>query len=191
MKVYFNAPLFGKKDYLTNYQAVHQAITDSGNELVASPVMDYELEDVMKEDVESASNYYKNLVRWIKQSEIVVFEVSYPSTSIGFEIAVALQHSRPVIALHTESAPKNVILESIDDERLQLLDYRLDEVAELVKDALMYAADQADTRFNFFVSPKIAEHLDMISKEEKTPRAVYLRQLIEEDMKLNEEYNGG
>jgi hypothetical protein len=49
--------------------------------------------------------------------------------------------------------------------------------------------ENIDTRFNFFISPKIGNFLDWIAKKKKLPRAVYLRKLIEDDMDKNKEYS--
>jgi hypothetical protein len=51
-----------------------------------------------------------------------------------------------------------------------------------------YLSDTQDVRFNFFISPQIGNYLDWVSKNKRIPRAVYLRRLIEEDMKNNKEY---
>lgn len=184
MKVFFNASLTGKKDYLVNYTKIREAIEKTDMNLVAAPVFDTEKSTVIQEGSEKILDYYNKLQDWIRKSDICVFEVSFPSTSIGHEIAMALHASRPVIALHVKDAAKNPILESITDERLQLIDYDLDKIQRIVEDAFDYATENMDTRFNFFISPQIGNYLDWISKYKKIPRAVFLRQLIEEDMKL-------
>ena len=184
MKVFFNAPQLGKKEYLEHYQKIKQAIEASGAKLVACPVLDKSIDEVIKEGSAEALDYYNNLQKWIKEAEICVFEVSYPSTNAGHEIALALFSNKPVVALHIVDTPGNLVLNSIQDDRLQVLDYSMDDIASTVEDALDYASENMDTRFNFFISPSIGNYLDWISKVKKVPRAVFLRQLIEEDMKI-------
>lgn len=187
MKVFFNASLTGKKDYAENYLKIKEAIEKSGKKIVAAPVFRTDKTDTMSEIIKTGRdhfvNYYTDLQEWIRQADICVFEVSYPSTSIGHEIAMALHGSKPVIALKTAEAPENIILRSINDDRLQLIEYSPDNLGRTIKDAIEYAAENMDTRFNFFISPSIGNYLDWISKVKKVPRAVFLRQLIEEDMK--------
>lgn len=183
MKVFFNASLAGKRQFEQSYGSIYKVIEAAGYKIVASPVMVGEAEKVIKEDAKQAGSYYQKLQRWIKQSEICVFDVSYPSTSIGHEVALALYMGKPVVALHEKSMPKNPVLESIDDEKLQLVEYKEDELEEVVPEAIAFATEQVDTRFNFFISPEIGNYLDFVARERKVPRAVFLRQLIEEDMK--------
>lgn len=183
MKVFFNASLTGRKEYLEHYNRINKAILSTDKEVVAAPVLSGDKAKSIEGDSKEMMDYYKKLQSWIRKADICVFEVSFPSTSIGHEIALALYSSKPVIALHVEGATKNLILETINDDRLQLIDYKLDDVENVVQDALDYASENMDTRFNFFISPQIGNYLDWISKNKKLPRAVFLRQLIQNDMK--------
>ncbi|MFH1561342.1 MAG: hypothetical protein ABID04_02050, partial [Patescibacteria group bacterium] len=74
------------------------------------------------------------------------------------------------------------------DDRLQVLNYEKDSLASVLKKALLGAEEKIDVRFNFFVTPKILAYLDWLSKKKKLPRSVYLRDLIETDIKRNKEY---
>jgi len=182
MKIFYNASLTGKSEYLEYYELINAAIEKSGHEILAAPVMKKTVEAVIKESTKEAGDYAQKLQKWIKQADVCIFEVSYPSTSIGYEVALALTNAKPVVALHVHDAPVNSVLESIKDDKLQLIDYRVHEIEGLVADAIEYAGEQMDTRFNFFISPEIGNYLDWVAKERKLPRAVFLRQLIEEDM---------
>lgn len=188
MKIFFNSSLAGKNEFVGNYKEIFDALEKTGHKLLQSPVFESQAEEVVKETAKQAGSYYDKLVQWIKQADVCVFEASYPSTSIGHEIALALHMSKPVIALHVKTAPRNKVLESIGDEKLQVLDYTPGNLGDQVAEAVDYALEQADTRFNFFISPQIGAYLDRVSKERRVPRAVYLRRLIEEDMESNEEY---
>jgi len=185
MKIFFNASLRGKREYGTNYDRIVAALKKTEHKLLASPVVNQDLGVLItKTDTKEAGNYYQQLLDWIKKADVCVFEVSYPSTSIGHEVALALQYSKPVVALHVKKAPANLVLESIKDDKFQLVDYSEDNISQTVADAIEYATEQMDTRFNFFISPDIGNYLDWVSKVKKIPRAVFLRQLIEEDMKV-------
>ncbi len=190
MKVFFNASLSGKKKFGGSYKLIDKAIRKAGHDMVASPVVSKEAETTDWTDPKAASAYYKKVKDWTKKAELVVFEVSYPSTSIGFEVAMALSAGKPVIAFHAVDAPENFVLESIQDEKFHMVEYRLSEVEQVVAEAITYATSQADTRFNFFISPDIGAYLDWVSKVRKLPRAVFLRRVIEQDMAKHKEFEG-
>lgn len=188
MRVFFDSSLTGKQSYEKNYVAIVDRLKQLGHTLVANPVEEGDSHLVARETQQQAERYYKDLTKWIGSSDVAVFEVSYPSTGIGHEISVALYKGKPVIALYTKVAQKPYILESIVNDRLQVIEYQLDDLGALLKDALEYATEQQDVRFNFFVSPKIQQYLDWVAKYKRTPRAVYLRELLEKDMRENKDW---
>jgi hypothetical protein len=59
---------------------------------------------------------------------------------------------------------------------------------EKLKGALERAKEQSDIRFNFFVTPQILSYLSWLSGRKRIPRAVFLRTLIEREMKKDTEY---
>lgn len=187
MKIFFDASLTGKLEYQDNYLAILHNIKKIGHSIVAAPVEDGDIKLVAKEAQIEAVRYYEKLMKWIGNSDITIFEVSYPSTGIGHEIAVALYKGKPVIALHIKGK-KPYILESIVNDKLQVVEYEMKDLADSLKDSLEYAAEKQDVRFNFFVSPEIQQYLDWVAKYKRTPRAVYLRELLEKDMKENKDW---
>lgn len=187
IKIFFDASLSGKKYYKEEYQAILSKLKHLGCSVVASPVIEGSASFVAQETEAEAERYYQNLMKWIGGADMAVFEVSHPSTGIGHEIAVALHKGKPVIALYTKEK-RPYVLESITDEKLQVLEYHIDELDTLLRDALEYATEQQDVRFNFFVSPEIQHYLDWVAKFKRTPRAVYLRELLEKDMRENKEW---
>jgi hypothetical protein len=135
------------------------------------------------------ADYYSTLKKRINRSEVVLAEVSFPSTiNIGHEVSLALDLGKPTIAIYQKGREPG-ILQGIDSEKFVLLEYGEDDLKSVLEYGIEEAQQRMDVRFNFFVSPQISNYLDAIAKKKKLPRAVYLRRLIEEDMKNNKEYN--
>jgi hypothetical protein len=118
-----------------------------------------------------------------------VAEVSYPSTGVGFQLTHALEGGKPVLALHVEEKTPVALLGKPSD-KLILGAYSLGEIEKILPELIKEAKEQMDVRFNFFISPRIGAYLDWISKHRKIPRAVFLRRLIEENMKKNKKFSG-
>jgi len=190
MNFFFNASLTGRKLFLAEYEAIHAVIkgTEKTN-LLHCPVMVGTPEKVVKETLGQASAYFKKLQGWIKSADVCVFETSYPSMGIGFEIAMAMQLGKSLIVLHKPGEQSEVIA-GLTNDKLQMIEYTLDTLRKDLRNALLCAVEQQDTRFNFFISPRIIAYLDWVAKRKRIPRAVYLRRLIEEDLKKNREYEG-
>lgn len=186
MKIFFNASLRGKKEFEKQYASIIEALRATGHNLLDSPVLRSDLDKVARESSQEAEAYYKSLRKHLTSSDIAIFEVSFSSTGIGHEITLAMEHGKPVIAFYYKGH-NPYLLESIVNDRLQVIEYDIENISDELSKALQYASEQQDTRFNFFIPPKIAHYLDWIARYRKMPRAVYLRKLIELDMQKRSE----
>lgn len=189
MKIFFTASLSGKDKYITNYEKIVTILKKNGYDLVSNHVLESEKELVSKESLEERQKYQKKFHQWINKADIVVAEISYPSTGVGYQLTHSLEKGKPVLALYTEDKVPVALLGEPSD-KLIMAPYSIDKLESVLIDLLNDAQKQMDVRFNFFISPKIGAYLDWISKYKKFPRAVFLRRLIEEHMKRNKEYKG-
>jgi len=186
MKIYFVASIAGKEKYSENYRCIIENLKALGHKLFEN-VSPSTVKSVYGLTDEEKIDYYRQVLNWIKNCDVVVTEASYPSLGVGFEISTALEKGKPVIVLYTEGEGPH-FLEGLESEKLIIIKYSLDDLKQQLKDSLQFAAEQADIRFNFFIPPSISNYLDWISKEKRIPRSVYLRRLIEADMGKNPEY---
>lgn len=186
MKVYFLGSISGKKRYLENYRQIVEALKELKVDLTENTLKPTETY-IQSLDDEGKIDYYRQVLKWINEADVVVAEASYPSIGVGHEISLALEKSKPVVVLY-EGGDAPHLLEGMQSEKLTVLEYKLDEVKQVVKDAIDYASEQMDTRFNFFIAPKHQNYLDWISRNKRVPRAVHLRRLLERDMAQNKEY---
>jgi len=188
MKVFFLSTPRGMDKLKDNYQAIYESIEKLGYENVSDFTVGVEPDAFYKGEEIDRVKHYKQMVDDVKKADVVVFETSTHSLAVGHMVNLALSMGKPVIALYIKDNMP-YFLSGLVDEKLQLLEYKVENIKELLSEALSYATGHADTRFNFFVSPSIVYYLDWVSKEKRIPRAVYLRRLIEEDMRSNKEYN--
>ncbi|MBU1088374.1 hypothetical protein KKA02_00630, partial [Patescibacteria group bacterium] len=75
------------------------------------------------------------------------------------------------------------IFRSLDSDKLVNFVYDKKNLKEKLQKALIDAVGKIDVRFNFFVSPKILSYLDWVAKTKRIPRSVFLRGLIEKEMR--------
>lgn len=129
--------------------------------------------------------FQKQLKGWITNSLFVVVEASFPSISVGYEISLALRMGKPVLILYSEGDPPS-LLASTTNDNLVCERYTLDSVQYIIDGFINYIRGANDSRFTFFITPSIAHYLDEIARQRKMPKAMYLRSLIEQDMKKNE-----
>jgi len=190
MKIFFDYSGRGVKDFGKNYKKILDTINSLGHTNLRKLTTEEERQEFYSGDHKARVNHYNTLIAYIKKADIIILELSMHSLSMGYLLQKALESSKPVIALYQKKFDPSFAT-GIQNDRLQVIEYSPDELKKVLEFAIKYAQDQQDTRFNFFISPKHQSYLDWIAKNRKVPRSVYLRDLIEEDMKENSEYNKG
>ena len=185
MKVLFTASHTQKKDLGKFYVTIKDLLEKAGHKVYTGSLFKPDRTDVTPEERET---WYKEVLANVRSADFVVVEVSYPSTAnVGHILTYALDIGKPVVALYHEDR-EPLFLQGRVDERLTLLSYKEQDLESVLMSGLDYVASAQDVRFNFFISPNIGMYLDWVSKNLRIPRAVYLRRLIEEDMRQNADF---
>lgn len=185
MKIYFTASILQKKKYGAQYQAIVKVLKKLGHQVRHEHVTKGTLEELELRTGARRGAYYQQLIKWIQEADLVVAEASFPSTlDIGHEISLSLDRAKPVIVLYQQGHESN-LLPGMESDQLSLVEYEDGRLAQTLESALDFARDQADTRFNFFISSRQANYLDWVAKSSRIPRSVYLRNLIKRDMEDN------
>lgn len=170
------------------FAAIYDAIEDLGHQHVTDFINTVEPKDFYTATQREKVKHYKETVKAVKKADTIILETSLHSLAIGHLANLALDFGKPVVALHLK-AKEPYFLSGVENDKLIIEEYNLTNIKKVLKSALDYATEQMDTRFNFFISPRIGNYLDWIAKHKKTPRAVFLRKLIEQDMEKNKDYS--
>lgn len=188
MKIYFSAAIYQEKQFGPIYKRIVDQLKKLGH-TINQDTTETSLAEALNKTDEQRVKYYKQVLGWIASSDVVVLETSFPSTlHIGHEITIALDKGKPVVALYKKGFEPSFFL-GLEHEKLLWVEYTDADLEKSLSDSLDFALQQSDVRFNFFISPQIGTYLDWVSKNKRIPRAVYLRRLIEEDMKSSSEYS--
>ncbi|MFC1653292.1 hypothetical protein ACFL1M_00400 [Patescibacteria group bacterium] len=188
MKIYFTGSLHGGvgKDV---YGKIVGFLEKIGHKVMSDHILKMTTGEIDNRTHDQRLKYHRKMNKMITSCDLVVCEVSFPSSiSIGHEVTLALDKGRPVVALYQPGKEPGV-LQGVKSDRFLLFEYTEKDLDDILDYAVEEAVEKVDIRFNFFISPMIGQYLDHVSKKKKTPRAVYLRRLIEKDMKKNTEYS--
>lgn len=181
MNVYFTASIVGKKKYLSNYLKIIKLLESKNFSIISDHIINTTESQIHFETKEERLNFTRQLERWISSCDFMIAESSFPSISVGYEISLALKLGKPVLILFSEGHAPSLFAHH-KDEKLVCEKYTSKTLQDIIDDFLNYIQGTEETRFTFFITPKIALHLEEISKKEKIPKSVYLRKLIEKDM---------
>jgi len=182
MVAYFTASIVGKKQYLPDYLRIINCIQNKGHTVVSDHIIKTTEAQIRFETKEERLMFHNQLEDWINNADFLVAETSFPSISVGYEISMALSKGKPVLVLYNNGDPPS-LLQHHKNEKLICESYTETTLHGIIEDFINYAEGTADIRFNFFITPKIASYLEDTARKDKLPKSVYLRKLIEEDMK--------
>jgi hypothetical protein len=181
MKIYFSAALSQYPTHGQYYLQIIDLLERQGHQVFHDVSTILQKVALAKSDQQRMTQY-KRVQKWISQADIVVLEVSFPSTlNIGHRVSLALEKRKPVIALYFENQEPD-FLQGLNDEKLVWDSYSARDLSGVVLRNLELAAGKIETRFNFFMEPRQVEYLERVSANGQVPRSVYLRKLIDRDM---------
>lgn len=191
MKICFVASIKNKENYTKDYQEIVRILKAGGDKVFYEHVMNNSQDDLDLLDEDKKIQFHKKVIDLIKKCDLVVAETSSQSLSVGYLISMTLELSKPVILLYKGNSKPNILSALEQSDKLIVSKYDSTEMLEgVLKKLLSLAKGKSDVRFNFFVSPKILAYLDWVAQKRMVPRSVFLRDLIEKEMKKDKEFKG-
>lgn len=189
MKVYFSASRFYKDQYETVYTMIVSLLKKYDYEVIDNSIEKAPL-GVKEMSIEEKVDHYKKTTDFLDKSDFSIFEASFPSTlHIGHEISLAIEKGKPVVVLYSDEPGKAPMLfQGIKSDRIIWAAYNKTNLAKVVVQAIEKARAISDVRFNFFISPRLLSYLDFVAKKKMIPRSVFLRDLIDREMKKDKEF---
>lgn len=183
MVIFFTASLHAKVTHLKQYQAIFRHLQQR-HTVLAEHVFNIELNQVTSWSPEYHFKYYQTVLERIKLAEVVVAEVTAGSLNVGYEIGIALQQGKPVIALY-EQGSQPQILEQVDqalfETKILAVEYQSRQLFSQLDQALADIGKHITQRFTLLLPTHLMLHLETVARERGVPRSVYVRHLIEAD----------
>jgi len=178
IKVYFSAPSSDLSKDKQHYKKIIKTITNHGDKLISNWIED---DRKLK-----AKNLFDLTVDEIKQADVVVADITRPSTGVGQQITLAISWKIPVIALKRfDSNHNSRFTLGTDSPYLEIIKYESESLNNKLITALNKVSKDKLIKFNFVTTRDIYEYLDTKSKELGLSKSVLLRKIIKSWMKNN------
>ena len=193
MKIYFTASVSAKElhpEIEKRYVRIVEKLEQLGHKVEADHVLSLHHEDIKHVDDEYRMNYYREMIKTINRVDIVITELSYSSASIGHEISLALEKNKPVIILCEEGRIPQ-IYKAMQSHDLYFVEYTDEnDLLERLEEEINNVKEGEDIRFNFLIPPSMVDYLEYVSKRDRVPKSVYIRNLIRDELRKDKEYEG-
>ena len=129
--IYFSGSITGGRGDVALYRRIVDALESDGHRVLAGAVAAEHIG--AGGEALTAREIFDRDMRWIDECDVLVAEVSTPSTGTGYEISVA-RHRRgiPVICLWRAGRTSRCTAMLSGDEGIRLLEYSDDSVDDLL-----------------------------------------------------------
>ena len=98
MNIYFSAAISAGRIYAPIYKKMVETLIENGFNILTEHVADPNVLQMEREF--AATEVYNRDIHLIHECDLLIAEVSHPSTGVGYEIAYALLNDKPVIATY-------------------------------------------------------------------------------------------
>ena len=132
MKIYFAGSVRGGRDDQKFYAEVIKILKNHG-EVLTEHLGDPELTQMGTIGL-SDEQIYDRMMNWIKESDVIVAEVSSPSTGVGYEIALSESMNKKIICLYREGSSKRISAMVGGNKGLIVKNYKTIEELSLILD---------------------------------------------------------
>src|SRR5438552_8202491 len=128
LTIYFAGAISGGRGDVARYREIISALEHDGHRVLAGAVA-AENVGADGERLESAAIFDRDS-EWIANADVLVAEVSMPSTGVGYEIATArYRFDIPVVCLYRAAYTKRCTAMVAGDRGIELIEY--DDAAEM------------------------------------------------------------
>lgn len=176
MNVYFACSSAELDKHRDDYSIITGSVYKHGHKIV---------EDWIKIATRNRENSKESILKTgiqaIKKSDVLIAEISLPSSSVGYQIALALSEKKPVLCLYSNEfgvkKPPSVI-EANNSPLLTICEYSRKTVDTIISRFLTARIGRKLIKFNFIITSEINEYLEWASKDGKFSKSDILRDKV-------------
>lgn len=121
MNIYFSCSLTGGRDDQSVYAALVGYLLAQGHNVLTAHLARPEV--MVEEQVISPREVYERDIAWVKEADVLIAEVSTPSHGVGYEIALALTLSKPVLCVYRQNVRVSKMITGNTEPTLRVAAY--------------------------------------------------------------------
>ena len=135
--------------------------------------------------IPSTNKTAESIKKEILRSDLMVAEISIPSFGLGYHVCLAKSYHIPILCLYQSKYKENIspTLKSMISNNFLLLEYNNQNLKETLSQGLGKLTPKK-TRFNFNLSPKDFQYLNLLSREARKTKTEIIHDLITEKVNI-------
>lgn len=122
----------------------------------------------------------------LEQCDLIIAECSIQSTQVGFGLAYLREKGKSLIILSLKGSGGDYEAPGDDYsemDNLYVTQYTQNTLISVLDEAVSYMSEKIDKRFTMIFPAGLMAKLEEVSRKKKLPKAVYIRQILEKNLK--------
>jgi len=178
LHVYFSASSSKLTERKPLYEKIIKSIKGLGAKLTYDWLSDKEK---LKPD-----EIFEKASEGIKEADVVIAEITYPSIGVGQQITLALSWKIPVVAIYQQNKLQaSRFALGMKSPYLILKKYDKDNLGIILKDSIEDVIKERFVKFNFISTKEINDYLEEKSTSFSVSKSQLLRRIVREWMSKN------
>lgn len=128
MKIYFAGSITGSRERRDIYAKLIQILSKHGE--VLTEHVGSESLSALGENSISDLGIFERDMKWLKEADVVIAEVTVPSLGVGYELAQAEVMKKPVLCLYCPAPEKRLSAMIVGNSNLKVAEYQTESEAE-------------------------------------------------------------
>ena len=138
MKIYFSGSISGGREYLPVYIEIGKILKNLNHTILTEHILDPSLKSTGEE--RNPKEVFSRDIEMLRESEVIIAEISTPSHGVGYEIALGIEWGKPILCLVDKERKNKKISAMIEGnvpEKVILKEYTKDHLKEIITDFLL------------------------------------------------------
>jgi hypothetical protein len=186
MLVHFSATANNLDENIESLRAVVKILKEKGHTLTRDWVEDAYERKQKSTNVDDSKwhTFIREDFEGIAKADVVIAEVSYDSTAVGYQIATAIQQKKPTLLILEEGRKVPPFTWNIPSDFLSKVEYNQKNLSSKITPFLeQNDITTKDMRFNFFIDRAIYNYLRWAALRTGKTKAEILRELVQREIK--------
>lgn len=194
MKVYFAFSTLNLENNLQDYKKIVDTIRKLGHEItidLISKAVTAKDTKVRLNSADKFEEFRKEAIGGIDDADLLIVEVSIPSSGAGLQIGYALTKRKPVLALYSPKLDKHSrpkIIQAMQSDLLRVKKYDKGSLKKILVDFFSNFPEQNLIKFNFIITREIESYLNWLQAQSGNSKSQVLRKKVIEVIDTDKEY---
>lgn len=188
MNIYFAAATLGIPEYKSNFQKIIKLLRNQGFTVLKNSTL-LRLEGKFSLSPFQIVNLEQEL---LAKADVVVIDATLTSFGIGYAFNEAIRQRKPVLALYLKDSHKPKTRDTIIGSESSLVsveNYLPNELERKIKNYFSSKKIGLLSKFNFIISPEVADYLDWGVYSTNKSKSEFLRdKLVTEVISKDDDY---